>query len=228
MDIYLLSVQEPNKSTWRARSLYLAFGKQLFAFFATKNVILLFLEELGHVMNKDIETTPRHPRGAPSGSPSSRAPASRPNPGVPTFRGEHGLWRQFRAEDLATPEAFARDPKLVWEWYDWRRGIIAKRRAESGSSDAGQMGNDFLEFRPDHPERGRAPRRAGSKNILELHGNIWNMRCTKEGTIIGKSLSLRLKKIPPRCPNCGALAPARISSGSENPSTRRSSAGLRP
>ena len=44
--------------------------------------------------------------------------------GVPTFRGEEGLWRQYRAEDLATPRAFARDPELVWEWYDWRRELI--------------------------------------------------------------------------------------------------------
>ena len=41
--------------------------------------------------------------------------------GVPTFRGADGLWRNFRAEDLATPEAFDRDPRLVWEWYNWRR-----------------------------------------------------------------------------------------------------------
>ena len=46
--------------------------------------------------------------------------------GVPTFRGNNGLWKQYRAEDLATPGAFARDPKLVWEWYDWRRGLIAQ------------------------------------------------------------------------------------------------------
>lgn len=45
--------------------------------------------------------------------------------GVPTFRGEDGLWRQYRAEDLATPEAFRRNPTLVWECYDWRRGLIA-------------------------------------------------------------------------------------------------------
>src|SRR5688572_24188517 len=44
--------------------------------------------------------------------------------GIPTFRGEDGLWRQFRAEDLATPEAFAMNPQLVWEWYDWRRAAI--------------------------------------------------------------------------------------------------------
>src|SRR3954470_17388381 len=46
--------------------------------------------------------------------------------GIPTFRGEGGLWKNFRAEDLATPEAFARDPKLVWEWYNWRRELVAK------------------------------------------------------------------------------------------------------
>src|SRR5690348_12176759 len=46
--------------------------------------------------------------------------------GIPTFRGSNGLWKTFRAETLATPEAFANDPKLVWEWYDWRRGLIAQ------------------------------------------------------------------------------------------------------
>ena len=49
--------------------------------------------------------------------------------GIPTFRGAGGLWNNFRAEDLATPEAFARDPRLVWEWYNWRREAIAKAAA---------------------------------------------------------------------------------------------------
>src|SRR5207248_9746474 len=44
--------------------------------------------------------------------------------GIPTFRGAGGLWRNFRAEDLATPDAFARDPALVWQWYEWRRGLV--------------------------------------------------------------------------------------------------------
>ena len=52
--------------------------------------------------------------------------------GVPTFRGSAGLWRTFRPQDLATPEAFARDPGLVWEWYDWRRGLIASARPNPG------------------------------------------------------------------------------------------------
>src|SRR6187401_610190 len=45
--------------------------------------------------------------------------------GIPTFRGVGGLWRQYRAEDLATPDAFRRDPRLVWEWYESRRAIVA-------------------------------------------------------------------------------------------------------
>src|SRR4051812_38924611 len=52
--------------------------------------------------------------------------------GVPTFRGPQGLWKTFRPEDLATPNAFARDPALVWEWYDWRRQQIAGCRPNAG------------------------------------------------------------------------------------------------
>jgi NAD-dependent deacetylase len=56
--------------------------------------------------------------------------------GIPTFRGAGGLWRNYSAQDLATPEAFARDPQLVWEWYDWRRQKIAERRPNARTSRA--------------------------------------------------------------------------------------------
>src|SRR6266852_7427800 len=59
--------------------------------------------------------------------------------GIPTFRGSGGLWRNFRPEDLATPEAFARDPDLVWEWYDWRRGLIAQAAPNPGHCALAQM-----------------------------------------------------------------------------------------
>lgn len=52
--------------------------------------------------------------------------------GIPTFRGEGGLWKNFRAEDLATPSAFQKDPNLVWEWYDWRREICQKAKPNPG------------------------------------------------------------------------------------------------
>src|SRR6202171_4390864 len=59
--------------------------------------------------------------------------------GIPTFRGAGGLWRQFRPEELATQEAFARDPKLVWEWYDWRRGLIAEAKPNAGHLALAEM-----------------------------------------------------------------------------------------
>ena len=61
--------------------------------------------------------------------------------GVPTFRGADGLWKQYKPEDLATPEAFARDPRLVWEWYNWRRELIAKAAPNAGAHRAGAPGN---------------------------------------------------------------------------------------
>src|SRR6187399_735235 len=66
--------------------------------------------------------------------------------GVPTFRGQGGLWRQYRAEDLATPEAFAHDPRLVWEWYGWRRGVVsgcAPNAAHTALASAAAAHDDF-------------------------------------------------------------------------------------
>ena len=124
--------------------------------------------------------------------------------GVPTFRGPHGLWRQFRAEDLATPEAFARDPKLVWEWYDWRRGIIAGVVPNPGHRTLAEWEARFPEFAVITQNVDGLHAKAGSQNLIELHGNIWKMRCTKEDTV-SDDFDSPLKKIPPFCPSCGAL-----------------------
>lgn len=66
--------------------------------------------------------------------------------GVPTFRRTDGLWRKYRAEDLATPEAFARNPRLVWEWYDWRRELIATKRPNPAHETLAQMEQRFDRF----------------------------------------------------------------------------------
>ena len=124
--------------------------------------------------------------------------------GVPTFRGEDGLWRQFRAEDLATPEAFARDPKTVWEWYDWRRGIIGKVNPNPGHMVLAQWEKKLSGFKLITQNVDGLHARAGSTKILELHGNIWKTRCTKEETV-AENLEVPLKQIPPACPACGAL-----------------------
>ena len=124
--------------------------------------------------------------------------------GIPTFRGQEGLWRQFRAEDLATPEAFGRDPRLVWEWYDWRRGIIAAREPHAGHFVLARWEAFFPGFVLITQNVDGLHRRAGSTAILELHGNIWEVRCTAEGTVAPNHES-PLREIPPRCPSCSAL-----------------------
>lgn len=99
--------------------------------------------------------------------------------GVPTFRGKDGLWRNYSATDLATPEAFARAPQLVWEWYRWRRRLIGQ-----ASPNAGHLALSRFERSLTHVELvtqnvDGLHQRAGSRNIVELHGNIWRARCAE-------------------------------------------------
>lgn len=124
--------------------------------------------------------------------------------GIPTFRGEEGLWRQYRAEQLATPGAFASNPQLVWEWYDWRRGIIGSKQPNQGHHVLAKWQEIFSDFHVITQNIDGFHRRAGSTDILELHGNIWRVRCTGEGTVTD-NFEVPLKEIPPLCPACGAM-----------------------
>jgi NAD-dependent deacetylase len=143
--------------------------------------------------------------------------------GVPTFRGAEGLWKQFRPEELATPAAFARDPRLVWEWYDWRR-----RRVRECRPNAAHLALAALALAPG--ERARvvtqnvdalhavATREVAATLLalgpvadvadpLELHGSLFRVRCT--------ACSARRRHVDPvdatsldslpRCESCGAL-----------------------
>ncbi len=123
--------------------------------------------------------------------------------GIPTFRGAGGLWRNFRAEDLATPEAFARDPKLVWEWYDWRRGLIAAAEPNAGHRALARIEQRKEQFTLITQNVDGLHDRAGSRSLLKVHGDIWTLRCTS----CGKSREERrtpLESIPPHCA-CGGL-----------------------
>ncbi len=99
--------------------------------------------------------------------------------GIPTFRGEDGLWRNFRAEDLATPAAFARDPHLVWEWYDWRRGLIASKSPNAGHHTLAEIEKRCNRFTLITQNVDGFHALAGNRNLVELHGNIWKVRCTQ-------------------------------------------------
>lgn len=123
--------------------------------------------------------------------------------GVPTFRGAHGLWKQYRAEDLATPQAFARDPKLVWEWYDWRRGLIAAARPNAGHYALAELQDRVPKFTLITQNVDDLHDDAGSRDVLKLHGSIWVQRCTQCGKE-EMDRTTPLPEIPPRC-LCGAL-----------------------
>jgi len=124
--------------------------------------------------------------------------------GTPTFRGPNGLWRNFSPEDLATPEAFARDPRLVWEWYDWRRQIIRKAQPNSGHLALAEIERRAGErFTLVTQNVDGLHDRAGSCNVVKLHGDIWRVRCVRCGA---EELNeqVPLEPLPPLC-RCGAL-----------------------
>jgi len=123
--------------------------------------------------------------------------------GIPTFRGADGLWRRHRAEDLATPEAFARDPQLVWEWYDWRRQLIATCRPNPAHEAIAALEARAQEFLLITQNVDGLHRQAGSRRLVELHGSVWRVRCLAEGTLT-ENLEVPLPSLPPRCA-CGAL-----------------------
>jgi NAD-dependent deacetylase len=124
--------------------------------------------------------------------------------GVPTFRGKDGLWNEHRPEDLATPEAFARNRELIWEWYRWRQGVVAETEPNDGHRALARFqsvrssADSFVLITQNvdgHHER------AGSRSVVELHGNLFRAICPGDGTLVS------LRKPPyegiPVCPACG-------------------------
>ncbi len=123
--------------------------------------------------------------------------------GVPTFRGADGLWRQYRAEDLATPEAFERDPRLVWEWYNWRRELIATKRPNLAHEAVAHMEQQCERFWLITQNVDGLHRDAGSRQLSEIHGNIWMVRCTACRRIT-ENRDVPIATLP-LCERCGRL-----------------------
>ncbi len=124
--------------------------------------------------------------------------------GVPTFRdAQTGLWSQFKPEELATPRAFERNPKLVWEWYAWRRKLVSEAKPNSAHDTLAAMENFFPEFHLITQNVDGLHQRAGNRNVIELHGNITRTKCYPEGVVVSEWTETG--DVPPKCPRCGGL-----------------------
>ena len=123
--------------------------------------------------------------------------------GVPTFRGRDGLWKNFRPEELATPEAFERDPRLVWEWYNWRREVLATKQPNDAHKALVELERRCPNFWLITQNVDGLHRDAGSHQLSEIHGNIWKVRCTACGAIDDN------REVPiailPSCRQCKSL-----------------------
>jgi NAD-dependent deacetylase len=124
--------------------------------------------------------------------------------GLRTFRdAQAGLWAQYKPEELASPEAFARDPKLIWDWYAWRREAVKAVRPNPGHYALVEMEKHTPAFALITQNVDGLHRMAGSQNLLELHGNIQRVRCADCYTFT-ETWSDDTESVP-RCAACGGL-----------------------
>ena len=124
--------------------------------------------------------------------------------GLRTFRdAQTGLWAQYKPEDLASPEAFRRDPKLIWDWYAWRREAVKGVRPNAGHYALVDIEARVPEFTLITQNVDGLHRMAGSKNVLELHGNIQRVRCA-ECYAFTETWGDDTESVP-QCSICGGL-----------------------
>jgi NAD-dependent deacetylase len=124
--------------------------------------------------------------------------------GVPTFReAQTGLWARYNPQELATPQAFRHNPKLVWEWYTWRRELVSNAEPNPGHLALVELENKVPQFTLITQNVDGLHQRAGSQNIIELHGNIMRTKCFDNGRLVESWPET--DEIPPRCPYCSGL-----------------------
>lgn len=124
--------------------------------------------------------------------------------GIPTFReAQTGLWAQHDPQELATPQAFQRNPRLVWEWYTWRRELVGSAEPNAGHMALVELENQTPHFTLITQNIDGLHQAAGSQQIIELHGNINRTKCF-EGCGVIESWE-ESGEIPPRCPQCDGL-----------------------
>lgn len=121
--------------------------------------------------------------------------------GVPTFRGDDGLWRNFRAQDLATPDAYRQNPQLVWEWYQMRFNAVMNVQPNAAHLALANLEKGCEDFTLITQNVDGLHQRAGSDNVFELHGNLTQARCEACGEVVVLEAHFPL---PPPCPACRA------------------------
>jgi len=120
--------------------------------------------------------------------------------GVPTFRdAQDGLWAQYAPQDLATPDAFLTDPALIWRWYRWRRELVAEAKPNPGHFSIAELAEQIPRVTLITQNVDSLHQRAGSENVIEFHGNLFDERCFSCATpaIADDSTDV------PTCPECG-------------------------
>lgn len=121
--------------------------------------------------------------------------------GVPTFRdAQQGLWAQYDPHQLATPEAFLDNPELLWDWYRWRRDLVAQAQPNTGHIALVRLATIVPRFTLVTQNVDGLHQRAGSADVIEFHGNIFDDRCFAEGCVIEHEQQATV----PTCPRCGA------------------------
>ena len=128
--------------------------------------------------------------------------------GVPTFRGAGGLWKNFAAQQLATPEAFHSDPRLVWEWYNWRREQLAECTPNAAHRVLAEWSKRYPGFTLITQNVDGLHEKAGTENVIRFHGSIWEVICWNRcpgspSRWLDKTVPF--PEIPPKCPHCGGL-----------------------
>lgn len=121
--------------------------------------------------------------------------------GIPTFRGKDGLWRKYDPMQLATIDAFFDNPKLVWEWYEERRKNILNAQPNLGHTAIAQL-EKYKEVVVLTQNIDGLHQRAGSTNVLELHGSIIRIKCTVCN--FKDEITTSFRDLPPSC-RCGSM-----------------------
>ncbi|MCA9423678.1 MAG: NAD-dependent deacylase [Candidatus Omnitrophica bacterium] len=128
--------------------------------------------------------------------------------GIPTFRGAEGIWKNFRPEEVATPQAFQRDPKFVWDWYGYRREKLKACQPNRGHEVLAAWSHRYPNFTLITQNVDGLHELAGTDNVVRFHGSLWDVGCWEEcpqSPHRWEDRTCPFPEHPPNCPHCGGI-----------------------